>query len=185
MSIASTLASPFTGSYTVDPDHSSFGFAVQHMTVSTFRGTFDGVRAEAVADARGGLRISGTAPVEGLSVRSPLDLRTHLLGKDFFAADRHPEIAFASVGAAMPAADGSIAVPGRLTIRNITRDVVASGTWTAPVEDPFGGIRAALELHAVIDRRDFGMTWNVALPKGGDALGTQVRITAHLELVAS
>ncbi len=185
MSVTSTPTPPFTGSYTVDPDHSSFGFAVQHMTVSTFRGTFEGISAEAVADADGALRISGTAPVEGLSVRSPLDLRAHLLGDDFFAADRHPEISFASVGAAVPAGDGSITVPGRLTIRNVTRDVVATGTWTPPVEDPFGAIRAALELHAAIDRRDFGMTWNVPLPKGGDALGTQVRISAHLELVAS
>ncbi len=184
MSIASTLASPFTGSYTVDPDHSSFGFAVQHMTVSTFRGTFEDVEARLDVGADGSLTLEGSADVASISVRSPVDLRTHLLSEDFFDAARHPEIAFVSEPS-RPAADGTIVMPGRLTIRNVTRDVVARGTWTAPVEDPFGGVRAALELEVVVDRRDFGMTWNMPLPRGGDALGVDVTISAHLELVAS
>jgi len=86
---------------------------------------------------------------------------------------------------ARPAADGSISLPGALTIRNVTRPVVATGTWSGPVDDPFGAVRAALELRAVIDRRDYGMTWNMPLPRGGDALGTEVEIIVQLELIAS
>ncbi len=183
MSVSSHPSPVLSGSYVVDPDHSSFGFAVRHMSISTFRGAFTGVEATVEADADGAVHVAGTAPVEGLSVRSPLDLRTHLLSEDFFDAARHPEIAFVSEPS-RPAADGTIVMPGRLTIRNVTRDVVARGTWTAPVEDPFGGVRAALELEVVVDRRDFGMTWNMPLPRGGDALGVDVAISAHLELVA-
>ncbi len=178
-----TITSPLTGSYTVDPDHSSFGFAVRHMGISTFRGSFGGVTAVVDADASG-LTVSGSAPVEGIDVRSPLDLRTHLLSEDFFDAARHPRIAFASSAPAALREDGTVEVRGTLTIRNVSREVVATGTWTPPVEDPFGGVRAAVELRAVVDRRDFGMTWQLPLPKGGDALGTAVEITAHLELVA-
>lgn len=178
-----TITSPLSGSYTVDPDHSTFGFAVRHMGISTFRGAFTGVSA-VVEAGPSGLTISGSAPVEGIDVRSPLDLRTHLLSEDFFDAARHPRILFASAVPAGLREDGTVEVPGTLTIRNVSREVVASGTWTAPVEDPFGGVRAAVELRAVVDRRDFGMTWQLPLPKGGDALGTQVEITAHLELVA-
>jgi polyisoprenoid-binding protein YceI len=185
MNTTTSLTSPFTGSYTVDPDHSSFGFAVRHMGISTFRGTFEDVAAGVEAGADGALSLTGSASVESLSVRSPAELRSHLLSDDFFAAERHPEITFASSGPAVPGADGRIAVPAVLTIRNVARDVVATGTWTAPVEDPFGAVRAALQLSATIDRRDFGMTWNLALPNGGDALGHEVEITAHLELVAA
>lgn len=167
--------------YAVDADHSSVGFAVRHMSVSTFRGAFAEVDA-AVVSGEDGIRITGSAPVEGISVRSPLDLRAHLLGEDFFDAVNHPRIAF-ETDAFIPRPDGRISVRGRLTIRNVTREVNAVGTFAEPVEDPFGGVRGAIELQTVVDRRDYGMAWNLPLPKGGDALGTDIAITAHLELV--
>jgi polyisoprenoid-binding protein YceI len=180
-----SLATPtqLSGTYTGDADHSSFGFAVRHMALSTFRGTFEDVAAKVEVDEHGALVISGAADVESISVRSPVDLRTHLLGEDFFDAGRHGQITFRSAPA-RPAADGTITVSGELTIRNVTRPVVATGTVVGPLEDPFGGTRASVELSATIDRRDYGMTWNMPLPKGGDALGTQVEITVHLELIA-
>ena len=178
-----TLSPTLAGSYSGDRDHSSFGFAVRHMTVSTFRGTFEDVSARMTVAEDGGLEVSGEADVASISVRTPVDLRSHLLSEEFFDAARHPRIAFRSISA-RPAEDGSITLPGELTIRNVTRPVVATGTIVGPVEDPYGSTRAALELSATIDRRDYGMTWNMPLPKGGDALGTQVTITAHLELIA-
>ncbi len=177
---APTLVRSFVG----DRDHSSFGFAVKHMTVSTFRGKFADVDATVQVAEDGGLVVAGSALAESIDVRSPVDLRTHLLGADFFNVEHHPRITFAS-SPARPAADGTIAVAGELTIRNITRSIVATGTWAGPVEDPYGGVRAALALRAVIDRRDYGMTWNMPLPRGGDALGTEVEISVQLELIAS
>ncbi len=181
--MTTTLTTALSGSYSGDRDHSSFGFAVRHMTVSTFRGTFDDVSARMTVAEDGAVAVSGEADVASISVRTPVDLRSHLLGEDFFDAERHPRIAFRSAPA-RAAEDGSITLQGELTIRNVTRPVVATGTLVGPVEDPFGGTRAALELTATIDRRDYGMTWNMPLPKGGDALGAEVTITVHLELVA-
>ncbi|MBE2317726.1 YceI family protein [Solirubrobacter sp. CPCC 204708] len=180
MSTAPTLARTFAG----DRDHSSFGFAVKHMSINTFRGTFADVEATVTQHDDGALVVVGSAAVESISVTSPADLRTHLLGPDFFDAVQHPRIAFASAPA-QPAVDGTIALPGELTIRNVTRPITATGTWSGVVEDPFGATRAALALRAVIDRRDYGMTWNLPLPRGGDALGTDVEIVVALELVAS
>jgi polyisoprenoid-binding protein YceI len=177
-----TLTTPAGRTFTGDRDHSSFGFAVRHMTVSTFRGGFADVDARVTLAADGALELTGTARAESISVRTPADLRTHLLGPDFFDAERHPEITFRSAPA-RPAADGSIEVRGELTMRGVRRPVVATGSLAGPVEDPFGATRAALELRATIDRRDFGMTWSLPLPKGGDALGSQVEITVALELV--
>ena len=170
-----------TGTYRIDPDHSSAAFAVRHMGVSMFRGSFAGMAGTVTAGDS--VRIAGAVPVAGISVKSPVDLRTHLLSEEFFAADLHPEIRFSGDHVALRA-DGSAVVAGDLTIRNVTRGVVASGTWSPAVEDPFGATRAAIELATTIDRRDFGMTWNLPLPKGGDALGNDVEITVHLELVA-
>jgi polyisoprenoid-binding protein YceI len=181
--MSSSISAPSAVSFSADRDHSSFGFAVRHMSVSTFRGSFEDVDAQVLVEADGALQIAGSADVASISVKSPVDLRDHLLADDFFDAGRHPQITFRSTDA-RPDADGTVTVEGDLTIRNVTRPVTATGTWNGPVEDPFGGTRAALELTAVIDRRDYGMTWNMPLPKGGDALGTQVTIIVHLELVA-
>jgi polyisoprenoid-binding protein YceI len=178
---SSTLA-PLTGTYFADPDHSSVGFALRHMSVATFRGSFSDVEASVTVADDGSLSLSGTAQVRSISIVSPAEFRNHVLGADFLDVQRHPVIVFRSAPAPL-GEDGSIAVDGQLTIRNVTRGIVATGSWSAPVEDPYGTMRAAVELTTTLDRRDYGMTWNAPLPKGGDALGTQVTVTVHLELV--
>jgi polyisoprenoid-binding protein YceI len=179
---ASATISPFVGTYSVDPDHSSVGFAVRHMSVATFRGSFSDVEAAVAVADDGALSLSGTAQVRSISIVSPPEFRNHVLGADFLDAGRHPVIVFRSDPAPL-GEDGSIAVDGQLTIRNVTRAVVATGTWSAPVQDPYGNMRAGVQLTTTVDRRDYGMTWNAPLPKGGYALGTQVTVTVDLELV--
>jgi polyisoprenoid-binding protein YceI len=173
----------FAGTYLVDADHSSASFAVRHMGISTFRGSFADVQGRVEATPQGELVVSGTVASAGISVTRPAELRAHLLGPDFLAEAAHPAIAFAGEPA-VAAADGSIVVEGELSLRGVSRRVRADGSVTPPVEDPFGGVRAAIELTAAIDRRDYGMTWNLALPKGGDALGAEVTLSVHLELIA-
>jgi polyisoprenoid-binding protein YceI len=173
-----TTLTASTTAYAIDADHSALGFSVRHMGISTFRGTLSGVRGS----LRDGV-LEGSAAVESISVRTPEALRQHLLSDEFFAAASHPEVSFASDSVSL-ADDGAAEVRGRLTIRNVSREIVAAGRWQAPVEDPYGDLRAALELTAVIDRRDYGMTWQMPLPRGGDALGNEVTLSVQLELIA-
>jgi polyisoprenoid-binding protein YceI len=177
MSTATTTL-PLAGTYKADPIHSSFGFAVKHMGVSTFRGTFSDVEAT-LADGV----LEGRAKVESISIVSPADFRAHVLGADFFDAGRHPEVLFRSTSVDL-ADDGTATVRGELTIKGITREVVATGTWTPPAESPYGIEIAALELATELDRTQFGMTWNAPLPKGGNILDEKVTLTVHLELQA-
>jgi polyisoprenoid-binding protein YceI len=179
---ASAAVSPFIGTYSADSDHSSVGFALRHMSVATFRGSFSDVEASVAVADDGSLSLSGSAQVRSISIVSPPELRNHVLGADFLDAGRHPVIVFRSDPAAL-GEDNSIAVDGQLTIRNVTRAVVAAGTWSAPIRDPYGNMRAAIQLTTTVDRRDYGMTWNAPLPTGGDALGTQIAVTVDLELV--
>jgi polyisoprenoid-binding protein YceI len=183
MSPSATL-DPLTRTYCADPDHSSVGFAMRHMSVATFRGSFSEIEASVAVAEDGSLSLSGTAQVRSISIVSPAELRNHVLGADFLDAGRRPVIVFRSDPAPV-GEDGSIVVEGQLTIRNVTRSVVATGAWSAPVEDPYGHMRAGVELTTTVDRRDYGMTWNAPLPEGGDALGTQVTVTAHLALVGN
>lgn len=178
----SVATQPFTGTYIVDPVHSSVLFAVRHMRVSIFRASFGDLEAHLVAD-EDGLRLTGAAPVESVSIKSPKEFRDHVVyGSDFFDAGNHPQISVRSTDIVL-GEDGAVTAHGELTIRGVTRPVTAIGSYQPPVEDPFGSRRAAVELTATVDRRDWGLDWQAPLPDGGDGLGYQVEISAHLELV--
>ena len=173
---------PFTGTFVADPAHSSFGFSVKHMKVASFSARFDDVDARVVADERD-IRLEGAARVESVSIKNPPEFREHVVyGADFFDAGNHPEIAFRSSRVEL-GEDGSARVEGELTIKGIAKPVTATGTYQPPVEDPFGSVRTALELAATVDRRDWNMDWQMPLPGGGNVLGYDVRLSAHLELI--
>jgi len=172
----------FAGIFMADPDHSSFLFAVKHMKVSTFRATFGDVEARLVGDDSQ-LSLEGRTRVESVSISNPLEFREHVVnGEDFFDAGSHPEIVFRSNDVEL-GEDGSVSVDGELEIKGISRPVTATGTYQPPVEDPYGAVRTAIELAATVDRRDWGMDWQMPLPKGGDVLGYEVELTVHLELI--
>ncbi|SRR4051794_35889436 len=171
-----TATQPLAGRFQADPVHSSFGFAVKHMGVNTFRGTL----ADVDASLSDGV-LEGRAKVESISITNPPEFRGHVLGEDFFDAERHPEVSFRSTDVDL-ADDGTATVRGELTIKGITREVVATGTWTPPAETPMGTYVAAIELSTDLDRTQYGMTWNAPLPKGGNILGEKVALNIHLEL---
>jgi polyisoprenoid-binding protein YceI len=179
MSIATQ---PFTGTFTVDPVHSTFAFTVTHMRVSTFRASFDDVTAQVVADEHG-IRLEGSVRVDSVSIRTPAEFRQHVVyGSDFFDADNHPQITFRSTDVRLDE-DGTAVVTAELTIKGMTKPVTLTGTYQPPTADPFGGTRAGIDLSATVDRRDWDLSWQAPLPGGGIALGTDVKLSAQIELV--
>lgn len=172
---------PLSGVYDIDPVHSSFGFAVKYMGVTTFKGTLDEVEAKLVA-ADGAVTLTGSAAVESISIRTPEQFRQHVLSDDFFAAATYPRVTFRSDALDL-AEDGSATVTGELTIRDVTKTVTATGTWT-PEVDVFGTMKAALALETKLDRTEYGLVWNADLPAGGKALANEVTLTIELTLQA-
>jgi polyisoprenoid-binding protein YceI len=172
-----TTAIP-AGTYAGDPIHSTFGFQVRHNGVQLFRGSFDDVAVTATSDGET-LSIEGSAKVDSIQVR--LDsLKGHLLADGFFAADKHPEIAFRSN--AVRVGGENVEVEGELTIKGITNHVVAKGALTGPVLGLAGAPVIGLALEAVIDRTQYGLNWQAELPSGGQALANDVKIVVEAEL---
>jgi polyisoprenoid-binding protein YceI len=167
-----------TGTWTIDPVHSTVGFAVDYI-VGTFNGTFSPVDAKAeVTDD--GQTLTGSAPVSGVKVQDE-NLATHLQSPDFLDAERTPEITFVSKEIRR---DGdAVEIDGDLTIKGKTLPVRATGTVTEPADDPYGGVRYALKLEAEVDRTEYGITWNNPLPNGKPSLANRVKINADLYLV--
>jgi polyisoprenoid-binding protein YceI len=164
--------------YDLDRTHSTVQFAVRHGGIATFRGSFADIEAQLTVAAEN-VQLSAQAVVESISITEP-DFRAHVVeGDDFFAAAQSPVITFRSTEVVLDEARAEVA--GDLTIRGISQPVRANGRFSSPRVDPFGNTRLGLELEATIDRRQFGLTWQMPLPDGGDALGWEVSVDAQLE----
>jgi len=167
-----------TGTWVLDSVHSTASFAVKHMGVSNYRTGFKTI--EAVVDLDGAQpKLVGKVPVESIDVSEDM-LRGHLLSPDFFDAANHPSITFES-SAARIGEDGTLEVEGNLTVKGITQPVKGKGSLSGPITDIAGKLRIGVELEAVVDRTQLGLTWNAELPNGGVALENDVAIAVHLE----
>lgn len=169
-----------TGTWKVDPIHSSVTFAVRHMVVSTFRGGFDEYDITLDVPEDGAPTLAGSVEVSSVNVKLE-DLKGHLQAPDFFDAERHPQLLFSSKEIRI-AEDGELVVDGELTIKGQTRPVESRGSYTHIEADIAGGERIGLELETVVDRTAFGLDWNAELPKGGFALDNDVKLVVALEL---
>src|SRR3954453_23651606 len=105
-----TATTPLAGRYQADPVHSSFGFAVKHMGINTFRGTLADVEAT-YADGV----LEGRAKAESISINNPPELRGLVRSEEFLDAANHPGISFRYTDLDL-ADDGSATVRGELTI---------------------------------------------------------------------
>lgn len=168
------------GTYRLDPVHSSASFAVKHMVVATFRGRFEDFDATLTIDDAGTANLSGTVQVGSIEVKDE-NLRAHLGSPEFFDVERFPEIRFESDQIEI-GQDGELKIAGDLTIKDQTRRVESTGTISGPAVTFGDVVKVGLTLETVIDRTQYGLTWNAPLPKGGFALADEVKLTAELEL---
>ena len=167
------------GQWSVDPTHSHVGFELDYMG-GVFRGSFSPVEAQLRVDEGGHATLEGAARADAVRVQDE-NLNAHLLSPEFFDAPRTPVLSFTSTDVRRDGED--IDVEGELTIKGATRPVRLHGTIGEPLTDAYGRERFALVLRGVVDRTEFGLDWNIALPTGEPALSNEVRLVADVYLV--
>jgi polyisoprenoid-binding protein YceI len=177
----SSLADLTPGVWNVDPSHSTVGFSARHMMITKVRGrftTFTGV----VTTAEDPLQSSVEAEVDLTSVTTGDEQRdAHLKSADFFNVEQHPIMHFKSTSL-KPDGDDYI-LPGDLTVAGKTRSVDFELEFDGVEKDPWGGTRAGFSAETEISRKDWELTWNVALETGGMLVGDKVKIELDIEAV--
>jgi len=163
------------GTFNADRVHSSVAFEVGYMGIGAFGGTVSDFEASLVDG-----RLSGSARIASLEAKDE-NLHAHLMSPEFFDAESHPVVSFTTEQASREG--DTIAFEGEITIKGITRPATLTGTVVGPVADPYGNERYGLELETVVDRTEFGITWNNEMPDGTKALADEVTLTADLSLV--
>ncbi|WP_435744218.1 YceI family protein [Microbacterium sp. PMB16] len=167
------------GTWVLDPSHSEVTFSVRHMMISKVRGTF-GVKSATLIAPENPLEAKVEATVDVTSIDTKDEGRdAHLRSGDFFDTENFPTMEFVSTGAR--AEDGELFVDGDLTIRGITKPVSFELDFGGFGSDPWGNYKAGASAKTVINREDFGLTWNAALETGGVLVGKDVMISLDLQ----
>jgi polyisoprenoid-binding protein YceI len=168
------------GTWSIDPVHSTVEFHVTYAGVATVKG-----RALVLAGTiRGGDEPAIEGTVDATSLATFDETRdAHLRTPDFFDAERYPELRF--VSSSVESRDGELVVRGDLTIRGITKPVELRGTFRGETLDAYGNERVGVDLAAVVDRTEFGVSWNAPLPGGGYLLPNEIPLFASFSAVKS
>jgi polyisoprenoid-binding protein YceI len=165
-----------TGDYQLDPAHTRIYFIARHAMVTSVRGYFHDFDGRVHIDAEKPEASTAHVTVTVASLDTGQEQRdAHLRSPDFFDVETYPEMRFESTEVAAVGED-MYRVTGDLTIRDQTRPVTLEVTFNGSAKDPFGNLRAGFEGKGMVNRRDWGLTWNAALETGGFMVSDKVRI---------
>jgi polyisoprenoid-binding protein YceI len=182
--VLSLPASAGTSTWKIDPQHSSAQFSVRHLAISTVRGAFSKVTGTIILDENDVTKsaVDVTIDVSTVDTREP-NRDNDLRSDKFFDVAHYPSMTFKSRKVEQ-VAPGKLKVTGDLTIRGTTKEVVLDVDGpTAPVKDPWGNQRAAVNATTKINRQDFGVKWNATMDNGGVVVGDDVPITIDVEMI--
>ncbi|HWU05117.1 MAG TPA: YceI family protein [Streptomyces sp.] len=172
-----------TGTYTIDPAHSSIGFTVRHAMVTNVRGSFGDHEGTLELDGSDPANSSASIDVRIASVDTGIaDRDGHLVSGDFFDAEKFPLMTFRSTRAEQLGGD-TYRITGDLTIKDVTRPLSIDLEFHGSATDVYGNERVGFEGTADILRSDWGLTWNAALETGGVMVSDKVRLTFDISAI--
>ena len=171
-----------TGTWQIDPTHTTIGFSVRHAMIAKVRGRF--------TDFAGSFTLNGDDPANSSAQLTVLltsvdtqndDRDNHLRSAEFFDVESFPEMTFISTGVEAKGSD--FVVTGDLSVHGVTKNVPVKFELVGISQDPWGNTRIGFEGEAEINRRDFGLEWNVALDTGGVLVSENIKITLDVEAI--
>lgn len=166
----------FATSFMIDQAHSSVGFEVTHLMISTVEGRFDDFQGEVTYDEKKQLitGIKGTAKTASINTANT-KRDEHLQSADFFNAKKNPELKFEAKGLKIKKGE-SEKIKGSLTMNGVKKTVPVEVNFKGTVKDAWGNEKVVVNATTDISRKNFGLTWNKTLDTGGVVVGDEVKI---------
>ena len=170
-------------SWKIDSSHTRAGFSVRHMMISNVHGQFENVTGTIDFNEQEPTKSSVDVQIEVASLNTRDEKRDgHLRSADFFDVEQYPLMTFKS-RRAEKISDTHGKLIGDLTIRGITREVTLDVEYTGQAKSPWGTTSAGFIASTKVNRKDWGLNWNVALETGGVLVGDTVNIQIEAEIV--
>ncbi|WNG86277.1 YceI family protein [Mycobacterium sp. ITM-2016-00317] len=178
-----TTALP-TGTWAIDPAHSSIAFSVRHLMVSRVRGVFGTFDGAITVDENGVPAVSAEIAVDSVDSRNE-QRDAHLRSADFFDTEKFPAATFTStaVQAAVQAAGDDYVLDGDFTLKGVTRPVSLTLEFNGTNPGMGNGEVAGFTASVTLNRKEFGIDIDMPLETGGAVIGDKVTITLEIEAV--
>ena len=165
------------GTWNVDASHSELGFTARHLMVTKVRGKFNEFEGAAkVADDVTASQVTAVVQLASVDTGSA-DRDAHLKSGDFFDVENNPTMSFTSTAVTEDT------LKGDLTIKGVTKPVEFDLEFNGLATDPWGNQKAGFEATTEINRKDFGLEWNVALEGGGVLVSEKIKVKLDVQLL--
>ncbi len=171
--------------WSLDKTHSEIQFKARHLMITNVTGVFKNYEATIETDENDftNAEITFTAEVDSLTTGN--DQRdAHLKSDDFFNAEKYPQLKFVSTGMEKKD-DNSYTLHGDMTIRETTKRISLAVEFEGIVQDPWGNTKAGFTITGKLNRKDFGLNWNVVTEAGGVLVSEEVKINCSIQLAKS
>jgi polyisoprenoid-binding protein YceI len=181
MTTQSEKESPTQSIWQLDPNHTLVEFSAKHMMVTTVKGHFQSVRGTIIFDEADPSHSSVEIEIDAASLVTGVEYRdNHLKSADFLEVEKYPLITFKSTRIE-PTGSDRAKIVGDLTIHSVTREVVLDAELAGRGKSPMGHEVAAFDARTSINRKDFGLVWNMALETGGVLVSETIKIEISVE----
>lgn len=168
------------GKYNLDPSHAKVGFEVAHMVISNVEGRFNKFEGSLESGKKlTDLKVNATIDVTSVNTDDG-ERDKHLKSADFFDVEKFPKITFVSTS--VSGTEKKLVIKGKLTIKDVTKDVTLVGSLSKEITDPWGNKRLAITGKTKINRKDFGLAFN-KVAEFGPVVGDEVSLNISTEAV--
>jgi polyisoprenoid-binding protein YceI len=172
-----------SGTWVIDPAHTVIGFTVRHAMVAKVRGRFNEFSGSFTLDGDNPSASRAEITIQTASFDTQNTERdTHVRSADFLDVENYPTMTFTSTEVDVTGPN-TFTVTGDLTIRGTTKSVPVTFELLGTSKDPWGGTRIGFEGEGEINRKEYNLTWNVALETGGVLVSENVKLTLDVEAV--
>ena len=174
-----TIVKPDTGTWNIDPTHTSVTMSVKHLMAATVRGSMSGVTGS-IEQGETAETTSVSVALDAATINTGVEDRdAHLRSPDFLDVENYPTLTFESSNIIQR--DGGFVVNGDLTIKDVTKPVTIDMNYGGLMTDPWGNEKAIFSGEAILNREEFGLTWNQALETGGVLVGKNVKVELEVQ----
>ncbi|MGY3052840.1 polyisoprenoid-binding protein YceI [Pedobacter sp. UYEF25] len=168
--------------WAIDPMHSKVLFKIKHLVISTVTGSFRKFEGQIISQGKdfNDAKVSLNIGVKSVDTNQT-QRDQHLQGDDFFEADKYPSINFESTSFETMGGD-NYKMQGNLTMKGVTKPVSLDVAYGGSEDNGHGVLKHGFEITGVVNRKEFGMTWNKLTDAGGLGLGEDIKLSANIQV---
>jgi polyisoprenoid-binding protein YceI len=189
MAAAALMAAPAFGqgtpagpnTWTIDTNHSSAGFSVRHLMVSTVRGTLGPVKGTIEYDGKSAesVKVDVSIDVSGIDTGNESRDKDLKSADGLFEVAKYPTVTFKSKRAT-PSGPGAFKLVGDLTIHGVTKEVTLDVEGPSPAINQGPNLRTGATATTTINRKDFGISYS-RMVEAAPVVSDEVKITIDVE----